>query len=80
MHAQPVTSQLQAARRWQQHFGTLELAATCELADVARPAGHFTRMPCDRVSSDPVPSDKLPTLSEFQHACRLTKRAARGCD
>eukprot|EP00959_Pyramimonas_sp_CCMP1952_P372399 7798580-Pyramimonas_sp.AAC.1 len=25
MHAQPVTSQLQAARLWQQHFGTLEL-------------------------------------------------------
>eukprot|EP00959_Pyramimonas_sp_CCMP1952_P410726 8607091-Pyramimonas_sp.AAC.1 len=33
MHAQPVTSQLQSARRWQQHFGALELAATFELAD-----------------------------------------------
>eukprot|EP00959_Pyramimonas_sp_CCMP1952_P340751 7137116-Pyramimonas_sp.AAC.1 len=80
MHAQPVTSQPQVARRRQHHVGTLELAATFELADVARLAGHLTRGPYDRMSSDPVPSDALPTLSEFQHACRLTKRAAPGCD
>eukprot|EP00959_Pyramimonas_sp_CCMP1952_P007450 155806-Pyramimonas_sp.AAC.1 len=61
MHTQPVISQLQAARRWQQHVGTLELAATFELADVARLAGHSTRVPYDRMSSDPVPSDTLPT-------------------
>eukprot|EP00959_Pyramimonas_sp_CCMP1952_P350449 7342258-Pyramimonas_sp.AAC.1 len=36
IYAQPVTSQHQAARRWQQHFGALELAAPFELADVTR--------------------------------------------
>eukprot|EP00959_Pyramimonas_sp_CCMP1952_P067602 1411012-Pyramimonas_sp.AAC.1 len=30
--------------------------------------------------SDPAPSHTLPTLSEIQHACRQTKRAAPGCD
>eukprot|EP00959_Pyramimonas_sp_CCMP1952_P433394 9075789-Pyramimonas_sp.AAC.1 len=44
IHAQPVASQLQAARRWQQHFGTLELAATFEHTDVSRLAGHVTRV------------------------------------
>eukprot|EP00959_Pyramimonas_sp_CCMP1952_P258445 5402176-Pyramimonas_sp.AAC.1 len=32
------------------------------------------------MSSDSVPIATLPTLSEFQQACRQTKRAAPGCD
>eukprot|EP00959_Pyramimonas_sp_CCMP1952_P217660 4552248-Pyramimonas_sp.AAC.1 len=32
------------------------------------------------MSSEPVPLSTLPSMSEFQLACRQSKRAAPGCD
>ena len=65
MHGVPVTSATQAARRWQQHFVTLELAATFELQDMDALQGHFGRVQYERMSSAPGRSHRLPPLPSF---------------
>ena len=80
MHGVPVASAGQASRRWQQHFGTLELAATFDVCDVPALTGHFARVPYAGVPTSGVALNSIASLSEFQRSCRKAKTAAAGCD
>ena len=77
----PVTTELAAAKRWQQYFGHMELAATIAAADANDYHAYFERIPYAEMSRDAVlPLGTIASLSDYQRSCRQARRAASGCD